>query len=89
MKRLLIIGCGDVAMRAIPLLTRRYRVFALVRNPAYGEKLRALGVLPIFGDLDDRASPASSTQESIRSVFVAKHTLPESGVVLLKQELSA
>ena len=46
MKRLLIIGCGDVAMRAIPLLTRRYRVFALVRNPAYCEKLRTLGVLP-------------------------------------------
>lgn len=58
MKRLLIIGCGDVAIRAIPLLTHRYRVFALVRNPAYREKLRALGVLPIFGDLDDRASLA-------------------------------
>ena len=58
MKRLLIIGCGDVAMRAIPLLTRRYRVFALVRNPAYREKLRALGVLPISGDLDDRSSLA-------------------------------
>ncbi|HEU0234194.1 MAG TPA: SDR family oxidoreductase [Gallionella sp.] len=58
MKRLLIIGCGDVAMRAIPLLTRRYRIFALVRNSAYCAKLRALGVLPIFGDLDDRASLA-------------------------------
>lgn len=58
MKRLLIIGCGDVAMRAIPLLTRRYRVFALVRNPVYREKMRALGVLPIVGDLDDRASLA-------------------------------
>ncbi|MBI2287104.1 MAG: NAD-dependent epimerase/dehydratase family protein [Nitrosomonadales bacterium] len=58
MKRLLIIGCGDVAMRAIPLLTRRYRVFALMRNPAYREKLRALGVLPIFGDLGDRSSLA-------------------------------
>ncbi|HEU0219554.1 MAG TPA: SDR family oxidoreductase [Gallionella sp.] len=56
MKRLLIIGCGDVAMRAIPLLARRYRLFALVRNPACREKLRALGVLPILGDLDDRAS---------------------------------
>ena len=58
MKRLLIIGCGDVAMRSIPLLTRRYRIFALVRNPASGEKLRTLGVLPIFGDLDDRSSLA-------------------------------
>ena len=58
MKRLLIIGCGDVAMRAIPLLVRRYRLFALVRNPARREKLRVLGVLPILGDLDDRSSLA-------------------------------
>jgi len=56
MKRLLIIGCGDVALRVIPLLAHRYRVFALVRNPTYGASLRALGVLPISGDLDDRAS---------------------------------
>ena len=32
MKRLLIIGCGDVAMRAIPLLAHRYRIFSLVRS---------------------------------------------------------
>lgn len=56
MKRLLIIGCGDVAMRAIPLLANRYRIFALIRNPAHLEKLRALGVTPIIGDLDNRAS---------------------------------
>lgn len=45
-------------MRAIPLLVRRYRIFALVRNPAGREKLRAFGVLPILGDLDDRTSLA-------------------------------
>ena len=61
MKRLLITGCGDVAMRAIPLLARHYRVFALIRNPAYLEKLRLLGVLPIVGDLDNRASLARIT----------------------------
>lgn len=58
MKRLLIIGCGDVAMRTIPLLVRRYRVFALLRNPAYSKAVRALGVMPLPGDLDDRASLA-------------------------------
>jgi nucleoside-diphosphate-sugar epimerase len=58
MRRLLIVGCGDVALRAIPSLTRRYRVFALVRNPAYCKSLRASGALPIPGDLDDRASLA-------------------------------
>lgn len=58
MNRLLIIGCGDVALRVIPLLTHHYRVFALVRNPARFAALRALGVMPVPGDLDDRASLA-------------------------------
>ena len=56
MRRLLIVGCGDVALRAIPLLRHRYRIYALARNPATGEKLRAHGVLPVSGDLDERAS---------------------------------
>ncbi|MCR4303538.1 MAG: SDR family oxidoreductase [Gallionella sp.] len=56
MNSILIAGCGDVALRAIPLLTSRYRVFALVRNPARCARLRAMGVMPILGDLDDRAS---------------------------------
>lgn len=56
MKRLLIIGCGDVARRALPLLAGRYRVYALVRNPAQREELRALGVTPVAGDLDERTS---------------------------------
>lgn len=56
MKRLLIIGCGDVARRAIPFLVRRYRVFALVRNAAHCADLRALGVVPLLGDLDNRFS---------------------------------
>jgi nucleoside-diphosphate-sugar epimerase len=58
MRRLLIIGCGDVALRAIPLLKQGYRVFALVRNAAYLARLRAMGVVPLMGDLDDRTSLA-------------------------------
>ena len=58
MKRLLIIGCGDMALRVIPLLANRYRIFALIRNPAYLGKLRSLGVMPVIGDLDHRASLA-------------------------------
>ncbi|MGA7750719.1 MAG: SDR family oxidoreductase [Gallionella sp.] len=56
MRRLLIIGCGDVALRTIPLLNQGYRVFALVRNPAYFARLRAMGVIPLLGDLDERNS---------------------------------
>jgi nucleoside-diphosphate-sugar epimerase len=56
MRRVLIIGSGDVALRAIPLLRKDCRVFALVRDPARCAVLRALGAIPLPGDLDDRAS---------------------------------
>ena len=56
MQRLLIIGCGDVARRAIPLLSQRYRLFALVRNDKQFAWLKAHKVVPVHGDLDDRAS---------------------------------
>lgn len=52
MRRLLIIGCGDVALRMIPLLCGRYRVYALSREPQRFTTLRALGVTPLLGDLD-------------------------------------
>ena len=45
-------------MRTIPLLVRRYRVFALVRKTTYCTALRSLGAMPLQGDLDDRASLA-------------------------------
>ena len=56
MKRILIVGSGDVALRALPWLTRRFRVFALVRQPDTAVALRAAGAIPIAGDLDDRRS---------------------------------
>ena len=56
MKRVLIIGCGDVALRAIPLFRNGYKLFALVRDRAKFPGLRALGVIPILGNLDDRRS---------------------------------
>ena len=56
MNRLLIIGAGDVALRTIPLLHNFFKLYALIRNPAYRERLRGLNVTPVLGDLDDRAS---------------------------------
>jgi nucleoside-diphosphate-sugar epimerase len=55
MKRLLIIGCGDIARRTIPLLSKHYRIYALIRNGTQREELRAMGVIPVSGDLDNRA----------------------------------
>ena len=56
MKRILIVGSGDVARRALPWLTRRFRVLALVRQPEAAAELRALGAVPLVADLDDRRS---------------------------------
>jgi len=57
MKRLLMVGCGDVGMRMLPLLRGRYRLFALTRPGREREDaLRALGVTPLAGDLDDAQS---------------------------------
>lgn len=56
MRSILIVGCGDVALRTIPLLINGYRVFALVRDPAKCSVIRALGVTPVLGDLDDRTT---------------------------------
>ncbi|MBI4989284.1 MAG: SDR family oxidoreductase [Rhodocyclales bacterium] len=52
MQRLLIIGCGDVARRALPWLVKHYRVYAAVRSDARHRELRALGVTPLRADLD-------------------------------------
>ncbi|HEV2008692.1 MAG TPA: NAD-dependent epimerase/dehydratase family protein [Burkholderiales bacterium] len=56
MQRLLIIGCGDVALRAVPRLRARYRIYALTHSRERMPMLRSHGVIPIAGDLDDAAS---------------------------------
>nr|WP_308806279.1 NAD-dependent epimerase/dehydratase family protein [Azospira sp.] len=48
----MIVGCGDVAWRALPQLLRRYRVFALLRDPAQHQRWRQAGAVPLAGDLD-------------------------------------
>ena len=56
--RLLLIGCGDVGMRLLPLLCPRFRVFAVTRDAQRSAQLRALGAIPVLADLDHPASLA-------------------------------
>ena len=56
MKDLLIIGCGDIATRALPRLLRGFNVTALVRSEEHAGRLRAMGVSTVLGDLDVPAS---------------------------------
>lgn len=56
MDRLLIIGGGDVAKRAMPWLRQRFRVYVLVRSVEAARQWRGAGALPVLGDLDDAAT---------------------------------
>jgi nucleoside-diphosphate-sugar epimerase len=54
--RLLILGCGDVGMRLLPLVRGRFRVFAVTSQASRRTELRAAGAIPIVADLDQPAS---------------------------------
>lgn len=58
--RILIVGCGDVGLRCARLLAGRarphLRLYALSHSPERHAELRAAGVIPVSGDLDDRRS---------------------------------
>jgi len=56
MKRLLIVGCGDIALRALPQLVREYQVFGLARKAEQADRIAALGAIALAGDLDQPAS---------------------------------
>ena len=51
-KTLLMVGCGDIALRTAPLLQGKYRVLGLYRNLKSIDRLRSHGIIPIYGDLD-------------------------------------
>lgn len=60
-ERVLIVGCGDVGVRAARQLraegaAARPRLLALTSSPARGPELRAAGITPLVGNLDDAAS---------------------------------
>jgi nucleoside-diphosphate-sugar epimerase len=52
MRRLLIVGCGDIGQRLARTMRGRWRIYALSRSEQRHQMLRALGVVPITADLD-------------------------------------
>lgn len=50
--RILIIGCGDIGLRVARQLVKNYRVYALTSQKTRFQELRAVGAIPILGDLD-------------------------------------
>lgn len=55
-QRLLVVGCGDIALRLVRMAGPRYRIYALSHSPERFDMLRTAGVVPLRGDLDDAAS---------------------------------
>jgi nucleoside-diphosphate-sugar epimerase len=53
---LLIVGCGDVGQRVLPLVRQAWRVLALTSNPARCTELREAGAVPLVGNLDQPAT---------------------------------
>ena len=49
---ILIIGCGDIGLRVAKQLSRSHRVFALTSQQNRFQELRAVGAIPILGNLD-------------------------------------
>lgn len=58
MLRILLVGCGDIALRVAGVLRGRARLYGVVRRRDDTARLRAAGVLPIVADLDHAASLA-------------------------------
>ncbi len=54
--RLLIVGCGDVGLRLARALPAGVRLLALTSSASRLATLRAAGITPLLGDLDDPAS---------------------------------
>jgi nucleoside-diphosphate-sugar epimerase len=76
--RLLILGCGDVGMRLLPLLRDRFRIFAVTTQETRLQDLRAAGAIPIVADLDRPATLARLTR--LASTIVHLVPPPSEGV---------
>ncbi len=69
--RLLIVGCGDVGLRVARQLPPRVRVLALTSSPARVSALRAQGLTPLLGDLDQPATLARLAGLAARVLHLA------------------
>lgn len=79
MVRILIIGCGDIGQRVAQLeKAAGHPVFALARSPESAERLRAIGIEPISGDLDLASSLTTLSAKDAQIYYFAPP--PEQGV---------
>ena len=73
--RVLIVGCGDVGLRAAKALPPRVRVLALTSSPDRVPALRAARIVPLQGNLDEHRTLARLAGLAHRVI----HLAPPSG----------
>ncbi len=78
-QRLLIVGCGDVGLRFLRqrqtlIQSGQLRVFVLTSSPSRLAELRALGAVPLLGNLDDATSLRRLRSAASRVLMLAPPT---------------
>ncbi len=54
--RLLIVGCGDVGQRMLPILVKSHKVYVLTTQTEKLSLFRQAGAVPLYGNLDDSST---------------------------------
>jgi nucleoside-diphosphate-sugar epimerase len=70
-QRVLIVGCGDIGLRAARRLATHTRVMALTSSPERTAELRAEGLVPLTGNLDRAATLARLAGLAHRVIYLA------------------
>ncbi|MBA2964767.1 MULTISPECIES: NAD-dependent epimerase/dehydratase family protein [Ramlibacter] len=70
-ERVLVVGCGDVGLRVARALGPRVRLLALTSSPQRVAGLRAQGIVPLQGNLDQPATLARLAALGTRVVHLA------------------
>jgi nucleoside-diphosphate-sugar epimerase len=70
-QRILIVGCGDVGLRVARALPTGVRLLALTSSPERTPALRAAGITPLLGNLDNAASLARLAGLATRVLHLA------------------
>ncbi|AMO22271.1 NAD-binding protein [Ramlibacter solisilvae] len=78
-ERVLIVGCGDVGMRVARELGGRVTLRALSSSPSRVAELRAAGITPLIGNLDEPRSLARLAGLATRLVHLAPPATEHSG----------
>lgn len=68
--RLIIVGCGDIGLKIVARLHRRFRIFAVTSTPERSATLRAAGAVPLLADLDG-ARPDRLGALAPRAIYLA------------------